>query len=337
MRIPISEVKQGLETAASHFVSREEATYFADLYVNTHLRKSPRMSPLNEALTDLMVWGDNAGAAVETIVDKESALLLNFNGLAPSLRLKWAHDELQKRARKYGMAALGFHNSAGITTLSMWAEGLARRDLIGVSMFNGGTECTVPFGGVRGVLGTNPIAYAVPTADAPILLDMATSEIPYFEVRVAKEKGAPLRPAVAIDSRGNPTTVAAEALDDDGVANLLPIGGGFKGYGLMLLVEMLTGPLVRSLLSTEQTSGWNPTEYGCFTLAIDIASFADPAIFKESAAAMCRELRAMPPAADHEAIQIPGDRGLAKLNQAKAEGFMELDDNLVEKLRQLAG
>jgi LDH2 family malate/lactate/ureidoglycolate dehydrogenase len=94
----------------------------------------------------------------------------------------------------------------------MWADGLARRDLIGLAMFNGGTGCSVPFGGTRGVLGTNPLAYAIPTAGDPMVLDMATTEIPFFEIKNAREKGTPLRRHVAVDSHGQPTADAKEAL-----------------------------------------------------------------------------------------------------------------------------
>jgi hypothetical protein len=86
------------------------------------------------------------------------------------------------------MAAVGFRNSSAIVTLNPWSEGLARRDLIGVTMFNGGTRCMVPFGGTLGVFGTLPVAYAIPTADRPIILDMAMSEIPFFQIKNAKDK-----------------------------------------------------------------------------------------------------------------------------------------------------
>lgn len=152
---------------------------------------------------------------------------MDFNGLAPSLKIGAIHDTLAARARKFGMAAVGFCSSSGVITLNMWADGLVQRDLIGLAMFNGGTGCMVPFGGRRGVLGTNPIAYAVPSADRPMVLDMATTNIPFFEIKAAKEKGIALRENVALDSRGNPTIDAEAAFDDTGVANLLPVCGKF--------------------------------------------------------------------------------------------------------------
>ena len=335
MRVGIEDTKKQITIAASKYVSKGEALYFADLAVETHLRKAPRMNPLQEAVADIEVWSNLDGRTVQTLVEKESALLLDFDGLAPALKIKFIHDQLEKRARRNGIAAVGFRNSSGIITLNPWVTGLAKRNLIGIGMFNGGTECCVPYGAERGVLGTNPLAYAVPTDADPIILDMATTEIPFFDVKNAKEKGLALPANAALGKNGTPTTIAAEALNDDGVANLVPMGAGFKGYGIVMLIEVLTGPLVQSLLSTEQTSGWNPTEYGCLILAIDIASFTDPAVFRSAVTEMCAHIRRLQPADGFDAVQMPGDRGHAKVKASLTRGEIEIDAELLQRLKQL--
>lgn len=335
MRISIGDVKAQLTTAASKYISADEAAYFADLSVDTHLRKAPRLNPLQEAVSDIQVWGKLHDRKVKTLVDKDSVLLLDFDGLAPALKFKYIHDELEKRARQNGIAVAGFRNSNGVITLGPWSTGLAGRNLIGISMFNGATECCVPYGAKRGVLGTNPLAYAIPTETEPIIMDMATTEIPFFEVKNAREKNQPLPANSALGVNGQPTTKAAEALAENGVANLLPMGGGFKGYGIVMLIEVLTGPLVQSLLSTQQTSGWHPAEYGCLVIAIDIANFTDPAVFKQSVTAMCDQIRNLPAASGFGAVRIPGDRSTANVKDALSSGELEIDTDLVEKLESL--
>ena len=335
----ISEIEQLLARAAAPFAGEENAREFAGLYIDAHMKKHPRMNPLQEAVADLTAWrektADLPGIASETVVDRESVLVFDFKGLPPSLKMPSIHTELERRAKKNGLAAAGINNSGGIITLGMCADGLAKRDLIGIAMFNGGTECCVPHGARRGVLGTNPLCYAVPTAKEPILLDMSTTEVPFFDVRIAKEQGRALRPGVAVDAGGNPTTDAAKALTDDGVANLLPMGGGFKGYGIVMLIEILTGSLVRSMLSTRQNSGWNPTEYGCFILAIDIASFTDMETFKASVSEMCDQIRSMPSAEGFDRVAIPGDRGNARVKAAQEAGEIAVDAELAMALREL--
>jgi LDH2 family malate/lactate/ureidoglycolate dehydrogenase len=218
----------------------------------------------------------------------------------------------------------------------MWPAELAKRDMIAICMFNGGTECCVPHGARKGVMGTNPIAYAIPTATDPILLDMATTEIPFFELKAAKEDKLPLKPNAALDQNGLFTTDASQALNENGVANLLAMGGGFKGYGIVMLIEVLTGPLVHSLLSTEQTSGWNPKEYGFLMIGIDVGSFVDVTLFKQNVSNMCARIRSLPPAEGYLEVQIPGDRGHTHQKRCMSSGKMDIDKTLLEELRFLA-
>ncbi len=331
----IHQVKELLFQAAGRYVSEPEAQLFAELYTRTHIRKAPRMNPLQEALADLKVWQAASEREPSIVQDKMGVLILDMNGLAPSLKIKHIHDELENRARQFGLAAVGLKNSSGIITLNMWADGLARRDLIGLAMFNGGTECCVPHGARRGVLGTNPMAYAIPTLTEPVQMDMATTESPFFDVRNAKAAGTSLKAGTAVDQEGLPTTDAAQALSDSGIANLLPIGGGVKGYGIVMLIEILTGALIRSLLSTRQTTGWNPAEYGCLILALDIASFTDIDRFKREVSELCEDIRAQEPARGFDHVEIPGDRGHAALKKAVAMDSIQLEPAFLEEIQKL--
>jgi L-lactate dehydrogenase len=333
----LETLERQLAAAAEKFVSPADAAYFASSSLAAHLRKAPRMNPLGEAVTDLKVWQASADRQFDILTDKAGVLLADCRGLAPSLKIKSIHDALTDKARRNGIAAAGIINSSGIITLNMWADGLAGRDLIAIAMFNGGRGCTVPFGGRRGLLGTNPIAYAVPTGDAPLAIDMATSEVPFFEVRIAREQGMPLRPGMAVDQQGLATCNPFAAMTDDGVTNILPLGGGMKGFGLMMLIEVLTGSLIRSRLSTEQSPGWNPPEYGCFLMAINVAAFTDIAVFKKHMDTMSQTIRAMEPALDADAVVMPGDRGHGNEKAARAAGEIEVDRETLRELAELAG
>lgn len=335
-KTPITEIHNLLVQAAEKYVDSDEAAYFADLWLETHMKKAPRMNPIEEAVDELTVWSKNPSLAPETVVTKPGIRVINCHGLGPSLKIKEIHDDLAQRAKSNGIAAMGFYNSSGVITLNLWADGLAKRDLIGIAMFNGGTQCAVPFGGTRGVFGTNPLAYAIPTLTQPIVLDMATTEIPFFEIKTAKEQNIPLKENAAVDNTGLPTTQADKALTDDGAANLLPMGGGFKGYGIMMLVEILTGSLVRSMLSHEQQTGWHPSECGCMLMAIDIAGFTDLDTFKTTVSQLCTSIRNEPPADGFESVVIPGDRGHAKLKTALDKGTIEIDTQLLNQLEALA-
>ncbi|MDJ0781799.1 MAG: Ldh family oxidoreductase [Desulfosarcinaceae bacterium] len=335
MGIAIAELERLLTAAAAKHVDDAAAVYFAKQTLRTHFKKAPRMNPLQEAVADLTCWQGQPGADIKTVVDKAGVVIYDGRGLAPSLKLKPIHDDLIRRARRHGMAAAGLINTAGIVTLGLWVDALAARDLIGIALFNGGAACCVPYGGRKGLFGTNPVAYAIPTSGAPLCLDMATTEIPFFDVRIAKEQGAALRHGVAVGPDGRPTTDAALAFGDDGVANLLPIGGGFKGYGIVLLIEVLSGALIGSLLSTAQQAGWHPQEYGGLILAMDIASFTDPTRFKTAVTDMADQIRALVPADKDAPVCVPGDRGHAKLAAALVKGEVAVAPDLLASLTAL--
>jgi LDH2 family malate/lactate/ureidoglycolate dehydrogenase len=135
------------------------------------------------------------------------------------------------------------------------------------------------------MLGTNPIAFAAPAGRFGILsLDMATSTIPRGRIEVAARRGEALLPQWAIGPDGSPAITPDEAL----AGALQPLGGteesaGYKGYGLALIVEVLTGilagaafgPNIVGLFSTEAKS-----DLGQWYLAIDPGAIGDPAAFE---------------------------------------------------------
>ena len=340
MKVPVEGVEDLLRKAAEKIVTSPEAEYFAHLCIQSHLRRFPRLNPLEEAISDLQVW-NRASAALkppELRIDAEKAgtFIVDFSGLPPSVKLKYVHDELFTRAGRNGIAAAGLRNSSGIITLLPWALGLGQRDCIGLAMYNGGVNGCVPFGGTVGLFGTLPFAYSIPTDGVPVTADMATTEIPFFQIKKAKETGEPLPVNSAVDGRGQPTTDASEALSDSGIANLLPMGGGFKGYSLMVLIEVLTGSLVRSLLSNRQTAGWHPEEHGAFIIAIDIASFTDLGRFKTEVSELCRVIRNQEPGEGHDEVPVPGDRGSRRAEATRASGEVEVPENLMRDLELLA-
>jgi ureidoglycolate dehydrogenase (NAD+) len=336
MKVKITEIRKLLQEAASKYVSKEEAEYFAEENIGTHLKKAPRSNAIGDIIPDLQNW-KKLHKKQEMIVekDKNATFLLDFNGLAPSMKLKWIHDELEKRAKKHGASLVGIRNSGGIHVLNLWTDGLGKRDLIGICMFNGGPDGVVPFGGTKGIFGTNPISYAIPTNNKPVIVDMATSDIPYFEIKKAKNDNKKLRKGVAVDSTGEITTDPHKALSDDGTSNLTPLGNSYKGYALVFLIEVLTGAYVNSLLSTQMDPSYVLEEHGGLLIALDISTFTDIRKFKKSVSQMCDVIRKQKPKKGVNHITVPGDRSYARLEEAKKEGLIDIEKEKYEDLKKL--
>lgn len=336
MKAKIDEIEKQLTQGAERFVSAEEAAYFARLMVEAHLRKFPKMNPLEEAVTDLKVWQDAKEREISLDADRESILLTDFKGLAGTLKLKYIHDEAERRSRKNGVAVVGIRNTSGLITLTPWSYGLAERDCIAICSYNGGVRCGVPYGGTRGFFGTLPLTYAIPGKTGPIIFDMATTEIPYFQIPNSKKEGKSLPEGSVLDKEGKPTTDPNATTIDDTTVNMLPMGGGIKGYGLMFLLEVLTGSLVRSLMSTEQTPGWNPAEYGGIILALNVGSFTGLEGFKDELAGLVQALKSQTPAEGFKEVPIPGDRGGRKAEEARKAGEIEVKEEVLKDLASLS-
>ncbi|MDD3648219.1 MAG: Ldh family oxidoreductase [Candidatus Dojkabacteria bacterium] len=331
--IKITDAERLLEKAASKFVTSSEARYFSQFTISNHLKKYPRINPFNEAVSDIESWQLNENSKEKIVVEKKASVLIDFDELAPSLRLKWIHDELLKRSRESGISMVGIYNSGGIHSLNYWTEGLAQRNLIGISFYQGGYGGVVPYGGTKGIFGTAPISYAIPTDSRPILADMATSNIAYFDLLKAKKQKTKLPRNSAVDKNGVPTVDPNRALFPNLDSNLLPIGGGYKGFSLLLLVEILSGALVRGCLSHEFTlEADDPTEQGFVIIAIDVSTFTVLSRFKKSISSLCDQLRNQKPGKGFKKILIPGDAGYNRMEKLKQSGSIPVDKNILDKL-----
>jgi LDH2 family malate/lactate/ureidoglycolate dehydrogenase len=215
------------------------------------------------------------------VKDKGKAAMARFDA-----RNGWGHhaarvatDDAIARAREVGAAISVVRNTNHYGIAGWYAMRIAREGLVGVSLTNT-SPLVAPTRARLSMLGTNPIAVAAPAGKHGLLvLDMATSTIPRGRIEVAARRGELLPVGWAIGPDGSPARTPEEALR----GALQPLGGeegsgGYKGYGLALIVELLTGilgnaafgPNIIGLFSTEGKS-----DLGQFFMAIDPEAFDD--------------------------------------------------------------
>jgi len=215
---------------------------------------------------------------------------LEFHTMAPSIELldggggfghhvSWhGMERAVALARSHGLGIVGVRNSNFFGAGAYYAQQAASAGMIGFALSNSFPKVTA-HGGFAPALGTNPFAFAAPRRDGrSFLLDMATSSLAGSTVRERMQTGQSLAPGMAADASGKPITdpgsVAAGAL--------LPFGGA-KGYGLALLVEILSAVItgagishgVASMYKNFAESGHN----GHFLMAIDIARWLPAPVY----------------------------------------------------------
>lgn len=154
-----------------------------------------------------------------------------------------AIDACIENAAKVGVAIAGVSNSHHFGMASTYTREAAAQGFIAFAWTNASPKLTPP-GGVQPVVGNNPLSWAIPRSGGsdPIVLDMALSTVAFGKVRLARQEGRPIPTGWGLDRNGQPTTDAEEAFQ----SGLLDAVGGYKGYGLSIIAEILAGVLTGS-------------------------------------------------------------------------------------------
>ncbi|PVA07384.1 Ldh family oxidoreductase [Thalassorhabdomicrobium marinisediminis] len=153
---------------------------------------------------------------------------------------------LEEKAKALGVAVLAINNCFHFSALWPEVETLARRGLAALAM-TPSHAWVAPFGGIKPVLGTNPLAFGWPRADKnPYVFDFATSAMARSDIAMAGTKGETLPEGCGLNEQGNPSTVPAEVL-----AGAMTTFGGHKGTALSTMIELLAGPLIGDMTSRD--------------------------------------------------------------------------------------
>jgi (2R)-3-sulfolactate dehydrogenase (NADP+) len=236
--------------------------------------------------------------------------------------------ELPELARANGIAIATVHRSHHFGQAGRHAERLADRGLAAFA-FTNSPGAIAPWGGRRGLYGTNPIAFAAPRRnDPPLVIDLALSIGARGKIMAAQRTGEPIPEGWALDTDGNPTTDPFAALP----GTMLPIGGA-KGAALALMVEVLTAALAGAGHAHEQSSLFSgdgaPLALGQTLIAIDVGP-SSGGLFAARLETLLGEIAAEPGA------RLPGTRRLENRARAASEGLAVAGD-LYQEITELAG
>ena len=256
-----------------------------------------------------------------------AALVDAGNGLAyPALHL--AEAEAARRATAHGVAFIAITNRHHAGAMALPVRRLARQGLVALAFTNSPYAMPVP-GGRRPLLGTNPVAAAFPRRNAaPMVIDLALSEVARGKIMVAAKEGRPIPEGWALDAAGQPTTDAEAALGGAMLAM-----GGTKGAALALVVEVLCVALGGAAFGFEADSFFapsdNPPRLGHAILAVDPGALAGTDAFLDRMEALIIAML------DDKGVRLPGARRDALAETATAEG-LAVAAPLLAQLRALA-
>lgn len=231
-------------------------------------------------------------------------------------------------ALETGIAAAGIRRSHHAGSLGLVTERLAEAGLVALMLANT-PSAMAPWGGRRGLFGTNPIAFAAPRQGSPpIVVDLALSEGARGKILAAAQSGEPIPSGWAIDREGRPTTDAKAALG----GTLTPAGGA-KGAALALMVELLAAAVTGAHFADEASSFLDdkgpPPATGQLIIAIDASALGAGEGLAARAAELARDIEAEPGA------RVPGARRQALRAAAVANGLC-VERSVIDAIRSLA-
>jgi LDH2 family malate/lactate/ureidoglycolate dehydrogenase len=230
------------------------------------------------------------------------------------------------KAAAHGISVIGVGNSWMSGRSAYFVEMIARAGLVAIHTASSGAA-VAPFGGARPLLGTNPIAFAVPGAEGrPLVLDIGTSAFMATELQLRARLGRELPEGVAIDRDGRPTR------DPDAARNgaLLPFGGpegGYKGFGLGLIVQAF-GLLGGSALMPGGDDGY-------VFIAFRPDLLVPLADLQRDLAALIARVKAVPRQPGIAEIRIPGEQSARNRVQLMRDG-LTIDRLVYDRLAALA-
>ena len=248
------------------------------------------------------------------------ALLDGDNGMGHLVMRRAAQIAIEK-ARNCGVAWVGARLSNHAGPASLYARMPMLQDMIGMYFAVGNANHLPPWGGLDMLLSTNPIAVAVPAgSEPPVVLDMATTVAAYGKVKAKAQRGEQMPIGWMIDRQGQPLTDPKRA--EEGF--LMPIGG-YKGFGLSLIVGLLAGTLNGAAMGSKVVDfnhdDISITNTGQAIVAIDPDAFGDIGEFKARVDTLVREMRGSERMAGVDRIWLPGEQSHAKRVVSERDGL----------------
>jgi LDH2 family malate/lactate/ureidoglycolate dehydrogenase len=278
--------------------------------INLH----PKVCPVRENAVTALVDGDNGMGHVV---------------------LTYATQLAIRKASEAGLAWVGTFNGNHAGAASVYSTMPVAHDMIGMYMTVANGNHMPPWGGVELILGTNPISIAIPAgAEPPIALDIATTVASYGKVKLAAQKGETMPIGWMVDRKGQPLTDPKRA--NEGF--LLPIGG-YKGYGLNVVIGMLAGVLNGASFGRNVVDFSKdlvtPNNSGHMVLAMRVDNFQSVQTFKGEMDRVIREIRESERMEGVDRIWLPGEIEFHRTRERLERG-VPLGPALVAQLRQIA-
>lgn len=243
----------------------------------------------------------------------------NQNGILVAQR---AMDVAIKKGLSSGIGIVGGFNCTGIGIAGYYARQALPLHLIGFVTANSNAR-VAPYGSRQRILGTNPLAIAIPAEQDEIVADAASSKLTYGDIILAQKMGTQLSQPGLIDKDGYPTT---NPWDLESGA-ILPIGGP-KGSALGVALEVIAGPLVAAKAGLRAVSG----SWGFLVGTMNPDLFVPIQEFERQVQALIDEIHQSPTAPGFSEVLIPGEHSRRKRDANLQKDALTIPDAVLREI-----
>lgn len=328
MNVKVTDLRNKVQTGVGKLgYDGEEAQIITDVLMYAQLRDN------NQGIAKIATGGVPKASEVEPFkLVKENKCGALFSGGHSMVATVKAAEKAVEFAKQYGVGIVAtnhIHTSSG--AIGCFARKIAEAGYIGfVCVGNGDWAAVAPAGSAEPKLGTNPLAYAFPYDGGVVVFDTATAAAAYYGVVEAMLKGEPLPEGVGLNSKGEPTTDAAEVLgkgDGEAVGGAITTFAGHKGYGLSVFVQLLGSAFALA----GYPGGRGEDGAGTFVLAIDPGLLAGTEEYMKRSRELVDSIKSAKPIPGQH-VSLPGERGDALAKEAEETGEIEVADAIWREL-----
>jgi len=272
---------------------------------------------------------------ISAVIDANKAMgqLVSFQGMKIAIQ----------KAKVSGCGMVTVRNSNHYGIAGYYTNMAAEEDLIGVCLTNS-EAISVPTFGSQAMIGTNPIALAMPADPVIFSYDAATTVVPRGTLEVYIKNGKSLPDEWALDTDGKPSVNTTEVLNNiihKSGGGIVPLGGvgelhgGHKGYGLGVIVDLFTAVISGGLTSNyvNITPGLNGICH--YFMAIDYGVFGDKAAIKANMSKFLRELRESRKAEGQSRIYTHGEKE-TEMMAKRINGHIPINEKTLEEMKNIA-
>lgn len=339
-RVPFEDLKNFCKEAYRKAgVPEAEAEIVADLLIRSDLRgvETHGVTRLPIYIQRLQRGYVRKECKITVVKQRGPTAFLEAHGSMGHVVAYKSMEKAIQKAEGHGLGWVSVKDSGHFGVAGLFPMMALKKDFIGYIVSNT-APMMFPLGGKERIVGNNPLAYALPADQClPVVLDFSLSVVSSGKLILCRKKGEKIPLGWAVDKEGVPTEDPYEGYEGGG--SLAPVGG-HKGYGLVLVHEMLTAVLtggkwtkrIKSLYEEDPSK----IQGTCHSfMAIDPDCFIGRNQFKKEMDAYIKSIKESAKAKGVEEILVPGEPEYRTEVKFLKEGI-PLPPNTVKELIVLA-